>query len=53
MRDVGRDGVALGYDDVPRGATHRDIADRLGLSVGTVSEHLQKVESRVFASMRS
>ena len=51
--DVGRDGVALGSYDVPRGATHRDIADRLGLSVGTVGEHLQKVESRVFASTRS
>ncbi|WP_435065049.1 helix-turn-helix domain-containing protein [Halobaculum sp. EA56] len=48
-------GVALdlGYYDVPRRATHRDIADRLGLSVGTVGEHLQKIESRVFEAFRS
>jgi DNA-binding CsgD family transcriptional regulator len=46
-------GVAreLGYYEVPRRATHRDIADRLGLSVGTVSEHLQKVEARVFGAI--
>jgi hypothetical protein len=37
----------LGYYEVPRGATRRDIADRLGLSVGTVGEHLQKVGARV------
>lgn len=38
----------LGYYEVPRAATHRDIADRLGLSTGTVAEHLQKIEARVF-----
>lgn len=38
----------LGYYDSPRQATHEDIADRIGLSVGTVTEHLQKVEARVF-----
>jgi DNA-binding CsgD family transcriptional regulator len=38
----------LGYYDTPRRATHEDIADRIGLSVGTVSEHLQKIEARVF-----
>ena len=43
----------LGYYDVPRQATHGDIADRLGLSAGTVGEHLQKIESRVFNYVRS
>jgi hypothetical protein len=38
----------LGYYAAPRRATHEDIADRIGLSVGTVTEHLQKIEARVF-----
>jgi hypothetical protein len=41
----------LGYYEVPRRATHRDIADRLGLSVGTVGEHLQKIEARVLGGL--
>lgn len=47
-------GVALelGYYDVPRQATHNDIAERLDLSVGTVGEHLQKIEARVFNTLR-
>ncbi|KTG08924.1 DNA-binding protein [Haloprofundus marisrubri] len=44
--------LSLGYYDVPRGATHSDIADRLGCSVATVGEHLQKIESRVFDYIR-
>lgn len=38
----------LGYYESPRRATHADIADRIGLGVGTVTEHLQKIEARVF-----
>ena len=53
QREVLDVALDLGYSDVPREATHRDIADRLGLSVGTVSEHLQKIESRVFERFRS
>jgi predicted DNA binding protein len=45
--------LELGYYTVQREATHRDIADRLGLSVGTVGEHLQKIEPRVFEAFRS
>ena len=41
----------VGYYEVPRRATHRDIADRLGLSVGTVGEHLQKIEARVLGDL--
>jgi DNA-binding CsgD family transcriptional regulator len=41
----------LGYYRVPREATHRDIADRLGCSTGTVAEHLQKIEARVFEAI--
>jgi hypothetical protein len=44
--------LELGYYDVPRQATHHDIAERLDLSVGTVGEHLQKIEARVFKTLR-
>lgn len=40
----------LGYYRVPRQATHADIAERVGLTVGTVTEHLQKIEARVFGT---
>lgn len=48
QREVLDVALSLGYYDVPRKATHRDIADRLECSVGTVGEHLQKIEARVF-----
>jgi hypothetical protein len=35
----------LGYYDTPHGATHGDIADRIGLSAGPVTEHLQRSEA--------
>lgn len=45
-------GLELGYYDVPRGATHRDVAEQLGCSPSTASEHLQKAEAKlVRASM--
>lgn len=37
----------MGYYDVPRRTTHKEIADQLDLSVGTVGEHLQKIEARI------
>ena len=40
-------GLELGYYDVPRGATHEDVADRLGVSPSTASEHLQKAEAKL------
>lgn len=48
QRDVLEVALELGYYEVPRRATHADIAERVGLTVGTVSEHLQKIEARVF-----
>jgi predicted DNA binding protein len=53
QREVLDVALDLGYYEVPRRATHRDVAERLGLSVGTVSEHLQKIESRVFETVRA
>ena len=40
-------GLELGYYDVPRGATHQDVAERLDVSASTASEHLQKAEAKI------
>jgi predicted DNA binding protein len=43
--------VEEGYYDVPRGATHKDIAENLGCAPSTVDEHLRKAESRVVTGL--
>lgn len=48
QREVRAVAEKLGYYDTPRRATHEDVADRIGLSIGTVTEHLQKIEASVF-----
>lgn len=40
-------GLELGYYTVPRQATHRDVAARLGCAPSTASEHLQKAEAKL------
>lgn len=37
----------LGYYDTPAGATHEDIADRIGCAPSTASEHLKKAEAKL------
>ncbi|MFB6189455.1 MAG: helix-turn-helix domain-containing protein [Halapricum sp.] len=43
--------MRLGYYEEPRQATQADIATDVGISPGTVGEHLRKIESRVFARL--
>lgn len=43
--------TALGYYRNPREATHQDIAAEIGVSPGTVGEHLRKIEARVFTQL--
>lgn len=43
--------VELGYYEIPRRATHEDIADQLGCAPSTVDEHLRKAESQVLSSL--
>lgn len=51
QREVLEAAVEQGYYEVPRRATHEDIADEVGLSAGTIGEHLRKVEGRVLSSL--
>lgn len=44
-------GYELGYYAVPREATHREVADRLGCAPSTASEHLQKAEAKLVRSL--
>lgn len=43
--------VDLGYYEIPRRATHEDIANLLDCAPSTVDEHLRKAESRVLSSL--
>lgn len=49
--EVFRTAVKEGYYDVPRGATHADIAGVLECAPSTVDEHLRKAESRVVTNL--
>lgn len=51
QKEVLHAAIEEGYYASPREATHQDIAERMDLSPGTVTEHLQKIEARVFGSV--
>ena len=51
QREILETAVEMGYYEVPRGATHEDIARAIGLSAGTVGEHLRKVEGKVLSTL--
>lgn len=47
QREILAAAVEVGYYEVPRQASHKDIADHLGIASATVGEHLRKIESTV------
>jgi len=49
--EVFRTAVNLGYYEIPRRATHEDIAGELECAPSTVDEHLRKAESRVLSTL--
>lgn len=51
QREIVRAALAAGYYDTPRRVTQRDLAVELGLSQGTVSEHLQRAEAKLVRSI--
>ncbi|WP_255150893.1 helix-turn-helix domain-containing protein [Halorarius halobius] len=53
QREILEAAVGLGYYEVPRRATHDDIAAEVDLSAGTVGEHLRKVEGKVLSTLVS
>jgi predicted DNA binding protein len=51
QEDILETAVELGYYREPRQASLEDIGETVGISPGTVGEHLRKVEERVFSEM--
>lgn len=43
--------IEHGYYEVPRRATHQDIADELGCAPSTIDEHLRKAESSIIPNL--
>ncbi|RQG91309.1 DNA-binding protein [Natrarchaeobius halalkaliphilus] len=50
QRDVFEVALRDGYYEIPRETTHRELADRLEISPGTVGEHLQRIERNLALS---
>lgn len=51
QQEVLESAVEMGYYEVPRRVTHGDIAQEIGVSAGTVGEHLRKVEGKVLSTL--
>lgn len=49
--EVFQKAVELGYYEIPRRATHEEIAEHLECAPSTVDEHLRKAESRVLRAL--
>ena len=49
--EVFRTAVEEGYYEIPRQATHADIANELDCAPSTIDEHLRKAESRVLSTL--
>ena len=51
QKEILRTAITLGYYDIPRGASQRDLATELGLSRGTIGEHLRRAEAKIIQSV--
>lgn len=47
QREAVEAALELGYYDDPRGATHADVAERLGCAPSTAGDHLKKAEAKL------
>ena len=50
QKEILRAALAAGYYDIPRRATQRDLAAELGLSRGTIGDHLRRIEAKIIRS---
>ncbi|AUV84094.1 bacterio-opsin activator (plasmid) [Salinigranum rubrum] len=49
--EIVRTALAAGYYDIPRRATQRDLAAELGVSRGTIGDHLRRAESKIIRAV--
>ena len=47
QKEIVRTAIAAGYYAIPRRATQQDLAAELGLSQGTIGEHLRRAEAKI------
>jgi hypothetical protein len=53
QRDAVATAVELGYYEVPREASHEDVADAIDCAPSTAAEHLRKAESKLLTTLVS
>ena len=51
QKEIARAALAAGYYDIPRRATQRDLAAELGVSRGTIGDHLRRIEAKIIQSV--
>jgi len=51
QRDVVETALELGYYEIPREASHEDVAAAVGCAPSTAAEHLRKAEAKLLRSM--
>ncbi|GAA0251109.1 helix-turn-helix domain-containing protein [Haladaptatus pallidirubidus] len=51
QKEILRTALTAGYYDIPRRATQRDLAAELGLSRGTIGDHLRRAEAKIIRSI--
>lgn len=51
QKEILRTAIAMGYYDIPRGASQRELADELSISRGTIGEHLRRAEAKIIQSV--
>lgn len=51
QKEIAREAITAGYYDIPRRTTQRDLAAELGLSRGTIGDHLRRIEAKIIRSV--
>jgi predicted DNA binding protein len=51
QKEILRTAIRMGYYDISLGASQRDLSTELGLSRGTIGEHLRRAEVKILQSV--